>query len=61
MATRLARATALPPDERRLAQLRLLAETGTPLPADLRAALYTTEPPDPAALDALIRGRKRHA
>jgi hypothetical protein len=61
IAARLARAAALPPDERRLAQLHLLAEKGTPLPADLRAALYTAEPPDPAALDALIRGGGRHA
>ncbi|MFO1141020.1 MAG: hypothetical protein U1E59_01305 [Amaricoccus sp.] len=52
---RLARAAALPPDERRLVQLRLLAEAGKPLPPDLRAALYGRTPPDPAVLDALLR------
>ena len=57
---RLARAGTLPPAARLLAQLRLLEETGTPLPPDVRAALYTAAPPDPAALDVLIR-RGRHA
>ncbi len=60
VARRLARAGALPPDQRLLAQLRLLAETDTPLPPDLRASLYTATPPDPATLDTLIR-RGRHA
>ncbi len=60
VARRLERARALPPDDRLLAQLRLLAETGAPLPPDLRARLYTAAPPDPAALDDLIR-RRRHA
>lgn len=59
VAARLARLAALPPDERLLGQLRLAAETGTPLPDDLRAALYAKEPPDPARLDALLRGRRR--
>jgi len=60
VAARLARARTLPPGDRLIAQLALLRETGTPLPADLQAALYTATPPDPAALDALI-DRRRHA
>ncbi|HRO12577.1 hypothetical protein [Amaricoccus sp.] len=57
-AARLARAAALPPDARRLVQLELLRERGIPLPAEIRAALYTTAPPDPAVLDDLIRRRR---
>ena len=58
VAARLARAAALPPDERLLAQLRLLAETGTPAPArPPRRALHRRTPPDPAALDALLAPR----
>jgi hypothetical protein len=60
VAARLARARTLAPAERLIAQLNLLQETGTPLPADLRAALYTAMPPDPEALDALV-ARRRHA
>lgn len=58
VAARLARLAALPAEERLLGQLRLAAETGTALPDDLRAALYGPAPPDPARLDALIRGRR---
>ncbi|MBP7003374.1 hypothetical protein, partial [Amaricoccus sp.] len=50
---RLDRLAALPPEDRLLGQLRLLAETGTPLPDDLRARLYARTPPNPATLDAL--------
>jgi hypothetical protein len=56
---RLARLSALPPEDRLLGQLRLAADTGTPLPEDLRAALYGRTPPDPERLDALIRRRNR--
>jgi hypothetical protein len=59
-AAALARLRTLPPEERLLGQLRLLAATGTPLPDDLRAALYSPSPPDPDRLDALIRGARRH-
>ena len=38
-----------PPATRLVGQLRLLRERGTPLPDDLRAALYAPTPPDPAA------------
>ncbi len=58
VATRLDRLGALPPEDRLLGQLRLAAETGTALPEDVRAALYAPIPPDPARLDALIRGRR---
>lgn len=58
-AARLARLAALPPEDRLLGQLALLRERGTPLPDDLRAALYAPTPPDPARLDALLaRGRR---
>jgi hypothetical protein len=60
VAARLARLRTLPPDDRLLGQLRLITETGARLPPELRAALYRRTPPDPAALDALIRGRRRH-
>ncbi len=59
VAARLARLEALPADDRLLGQLRLIGEAGTPLPDDIRTALYGRTPPDPAALDALIRGRRR--
>lgn len=58
VATRLDRLAALPPGDRLVGQLRLAAETGTALPGDVRAALYGPTPPDPARLDALIRGRQ---
>jgi hypothetical protein len=57
-AARLARLEALPPSERLLGQLALLRERGTPLPDDLRAALYGPTPLDPGRLDALVRGRR---
>jgi hypothetical protein len=57
----LARLRDLPPAQRQLGQLRLLAAAGTPLPDDLRAALYGPTPPDPERLDALIRGARQHA
>ena len=55
---RLDRLAALPPEDRLLGQLRLLAETGTPLPDDLRAELYGRTPADRAAPDVPPR---RHA
>ncbi len=64
VAARLARLGSLPPEERLLGQLRLVEETGAALPPEIRAALYRRTPPDPAALDDLIRrrgrGRGRH-
>jgi hypothetical protein len=57
-AARLAALADLPLDDRLLGQLRLLAEKQSPLPDDLRAALYGRTPPDPDRLDALIRGRR---
>jgi hypothetical protein len=59
VAARLAVAAALPPDARQIAQLRLIAETGAALPPELSAALYTRTPPEPEALDAVIRRRRR--
>ena len=58
LAARLARLEGLAPEDRLLGQLRLLAERGTPVPDDLRAALYERTPPEPARLDALLRGRR---
>jgi hypothetical protein len=60
VAARLARFGRLPPEERLLGQLRLVEETGTTLPSEIRAALYRRTPPDPVALDAVIHGRGRH-
>ena len=59
LATRIVRLEALPPGDRLVGQLVLLRERGTPLPDDLRAALYGPTPPDPARLDDLILGRRR--
>jgi hypothetical protein len=58
LAARLGRLEALPPSDRLLGQLALLREQRVTLPDDLRAALYTPEPPDPARLDDLL-GRRR--
>lgn len=54
---RLAGARALPEAERSLAFARILSETGTPLPEDLRQGLYSRDGADPARIEALIRGR----
>lgn len=51
---RLRHLAGLPPGDRLVEQLRLLADQGTRLPDDVRAALYGRTPPDPARLDALI-------
>lgn len=56
VADRLAALRALPPEARLLGQLRLAAERGVALPADVRARLYGPTPPDPDRLDALIGG-----
>lgn len=58
VADSLRRLARLPPDERLLGQLRLLADGGAPLPADVRDALYGRTPPPPERLDALIAGER---
>jgi hypothetical protein len=55
LAARLAELRSLPPEDRQLGQLRLLRATGRPLPDEMRAALYGWTPPDPAALEGLVR------
>jgi hypothetical protein len=59
VADRLAQLRSLPPEDRLLGQLDLLRATGTPLPEPMRAAIYGRTPPDPAALEALVRRRGR--
>lgn len=59
VADRLAKLRALPPDERLLGQLRLLGATDVELPETMRQALYGHTPPDPAALDDLLRRKGR--
>jgi hypothetical protein len=56
---RLAQLRSLPPGDRLLGQLQLLQTTGTPLPEPMRAALYGRTPPDPEALEDLVRRRGR--
>ncbi|MFT4151844.1 MAG: hypothetical protein QM656_16705 [Paracoccaceae bacterium] len=57
-AERIAAAATLPPQDRQLALLRLLAEGGGTLPDDLRAAVYAGRA-DPARIEALILGGGR--
>lgn len=59
IADRLAQLRSLPPDERLIGQLRLMEATGAPLPESMRVALYGRTPPDPAALDDLVRRKGR--
>jgi hypothetical protein len=55
LAARLAELRSLPPEDRLLGQLRLLQTSGTPLPETMRRALYGRTPPDPEALEGLVR------
>jgi len=55
---RIAAAATLPPAERLLALSALLTDRGRRLPDDLRHALYSGAPYDPARAEALIRTPK---
>lgn len=56
----LARLRALPPQERLLAQARLLTRLGGTVPAEIRPLLYAPDPGDPR-LEPLIREAFRRA
>ncbi|MBK4218188.1 hypothetical protein JJJ17_19850 [Paracoccus caeni] len=59
IAERISAAADLPPQERELALVRLLAERGGTLTKEQRQRIYTGKGGDPAALEAQIRRVRR--
>ncbi len=57
----LARLRSLPPQERLLAQARLLTQLGGTVPTGLRPLLYSAGPPPDVVLEPLIRDAFRQA